>query len=113
MTGAADPDDRTRFVTGDGFRLPIARPGKAAPGRETIYGVRPESFRIGGDVPLRVEVVEPTGSETHVVARLGASEVICVFRERITEGPGDELMVSIDPEAVHLFDALSGERVSD
>ncbi|MEH6717372.1 MAG: sn-glycerol-3-phosphate ABC transporter ATP-binding protein UgpC [Aurantimonas endophytica] len=113
LTGAADPDDRTRFVTGDGFRLPIARPGKAAPGRETIYGVRPESFRIGGDVKLLIEVVEPTGSETHVVARLGATEVICVFRERITEGPGDQLMVSIDPEAVHLFDAKTGARVSD
>ncbi|HDZ71237.1 MAG TPA: sn-glycerol-3-phosphate ABC transporter ATP-binding protein UgpC [Aurantimonas coralicida] len=113
VTGAADPDDRTHFVTGDGYRLPIARPGKVEPGRETIYGVRPEGMSLGGDVPLKVEVVEPTGSETHVIAKLGQTEIICVFRERISEGPGDELRVSIDPNAVHLFDAKSGARVSE
>ncbi|WP_206455126.1 ABC transporter ATP-binding protein [Aurantimonas marina] len=112
VTGATDPDDRTWFVTGDGHRLPIARPGKAEPGRETIYGVRPEGMTLGGDVPLKVEVVEPTGSETHVVAKLGETEMICVFRERISQGPGEELRVSIDPSAVHLFDAKSGARVS-
>ncbi|EAS49495.1 ATP-binding protein, ABC-type sugar transporter [Aurantimonas manganoxydans SI85-9A1] len=112
MTGAVDPNDRATFVTGHGHRLPIARPGKAEPGRETIYGVRPESFRLGGDIPLRVEVVEPTGSETHVIAKLGDSDVMCVFRERISAGPGDELPVSIDAEAVHLFDAATGARVS-
>ncbi|MEF2552657.1 sn-glycerol-3-phosphate ABC transporter ATP-binding protein UgpC [Aurantimonas sp. A2-1-M11] len=112
MTGAVDSSDRTSFVTGNHHRLPIGRPGKAEPGRETIYGVRPESFRIGGDIPLRVEVVEPTGSETHVIAKLGDSDVMCVFRERISAGPGDELPVSIDPEAVHLFDAATGARVS-
>jgi len=57
-------------------------------------------------------VVEPTGSETHVIAKLGETELTCVFRERISAGPGEELKVSFDPEAVHLFDAKGGQRLS-
>ena len=53
-----------------------------------VYGLRPESMQLGGDVPLRVDVVEPTGSETHVLGRLGATEVVGVFRERIAARPG-------------------------
>ena len=112
ITGHLDEGDRGIFVTGDGKRLPVADPGQSAPGRELIYGFRPEGIRLGGQVPLKVEVVEPTGSETHVVGRLGESEVTCVFRERISQRPGDELNVIFDPKAVHLFDAASGERLS-
>ncbi|MDQ0326404.1 multiple sugar transport system ATP-binding protein [Rhodopseudomonas julia] len=112
VTGTLDANDRNIFVTGDGQRLPIAEPGNAEPGREMIYGVRPEHFQLGGDTTLRVEVVEPTGSETHVVAFLGETEVVCVFRERISAGPGDELKVTIDAGSVHLFDAREGDRLS-
>jgi multiple sugar transport system ATP-binding protein len=59
-----------------------------------------------------VEVVEPTGSETHVVAKMDDVEVTCVFRERITARPGETLKISIDPQAVHLFDAEGGKRLS-
>ncbi|MEX6504867.1 ABC transporter ATP-binding protein [Jiella sp. M17.18] len=112
LTGRVDATDRTKFKTGDGRVLPVGAPGRAEPGRELVYGVRPEAIRLGGDIPLTVEVVEPTGSETHVVARLGASEMTCVFRERISAGPGEELRVSFDPSAVHIFDAKGGERLS-
>jgi len=112
LTGALASEDRGRFVTGDRIELPVGDPGRAEAGRELIYGVRPESFHLGGDVPMTVEVVEPTGSETHVVAKLGETPVTCVFRERIPAGPGEEIRVSIDRESVHLFDAESGERVS-
>ncbi|MBO0664247.1 sn-glycerol-3-phosphate ABC transporter ATP-binding protein UgpC [Jiella sp. MQZ9-1] len=112
LTGSLDPADRGTFVTGDGARLPVAKPVKAEPGQELIYGVRPEAIHLGGEVPLSVTVVEPTGSETHVVARLGASELTGVFRERIAARPGEALNVAFDPTAVHVFDARSGVRLS-
>ena len=112
LTGSVGADDRHRFSTGDGIVLPIASPGAAEAGRELIYGVRPESFHLGGEVPLTVDVVEPTGSETHVLARLGATPVTCVFRERISARPGEEIRVGVDRDSVHIFDAKSGERVS-
>ncbi|HRO10345.1 ABC transporter ATP-binding protein [Amaricoccus sp.] len=100
------------FVTGDGIALPVARPPAAAPGGPVVYGLRPESMHLGGEVPLRVEVVEPTGSETHVLGHIGATEIVGVFRERVRAAPGEEIRVRVDAEATHLFDAGSGARLS-
>jgi multiple sugar transport system ATP-binding protein len=109
--GRAEPE-AGRFVTADGVALPIGRALTRAPQDGAVYGLRPEAFRLGGDIRLRVEVVEPTGSETHVLGRLGATEVVGVFRERIGAAPGEEIGVSLDPVATHLFDAATGARIS-
>jgi multiple sugar transport system ATP-binding protein len=105
-------EGRDQFLTDSGYRMPIHNPGAAQPGQRLIYGLRPESFRLGGDIPLRVEVIEPTGSETHVAATLGGPEIIGVFRERVATAPGEVLPVGVDVAATHLFDAASGKRVS-
>ncbi len=105
-------DGGDRFVTGDGIALPVADRLAQAPKGGVIYGLRPESLRLGGTVPLRIDVVEPTGSETHVLGHLGGTEITGVFRERISAGPGEEIGISVDPAAIHLFDAASGARIS-
>ena len=51
-----------------------------------------------------MHVVEPTGSELQVVAKLGGQEVIAVFRERHRFKPGDKIRLKPDPRLVHLFD---------
>jgi multiple sugar transport system ATP-binding protein len=56
-------------------------------------------------------VVEPTGSETQVVARHGGQEITCLFRERITARPGESIRISANPALVHLFDPASGTHV--
>jgi multiple sugar transport system ATP-binding protein len=111
LAGRIEPE-AGRFLTGDGVALPIGQRPTATPQDGAVYGLRPESFRLGGDIPLKVEVVEPTGSETHVLGRLGGTEVVGVFRERIGAGPGEEIHVSVDPAATHLFDAATGMRLS-
>ena len=58
-----------------------------------------------------ISVVEPTGSETQVFARLGGQQIVGVFRERISARPGDKLPFSPNLDAVHLFDAESGKRM--
>jgi multiple sugar transport system ATP-binding protein len=112
LTGRVDPENAGRFLTGDGVALPIQKPLEGTPKDGAIYGLRPESMHLGGDIPLRVEVVEPTGSETHVIGRLGATEVVGVFRERISARPGEEIRISVEPQATHLFDAASGRRIT-
>ena len=97
------------FVAPDGTHLPVV----AAPeGRPLVYGARPEAITLGGDIPLTIEVTEPTGAETYVVGTLGGQAVTCVFRDRVAARPGEVIHVAIDPEAVHLFDAESGVRLS-
>ncbi|RUZ52560.1 TOBE domain-containing protein, partial [Mesorhizobium sp. M7A.F.Ca.US.003.02.2.1] len=57
---------------------------------------------------IRVDVVEPTGSETHVYGAIGADTVRAVFRDRVPVRPGDLLPVSVDPGNIHLFDKATG-----
>jgi len=59
-----------------------------------------------------VTVSEPTGSETQVFAKLGASKIVGVFRERVAAKPGDSLPLTANLDAVHLFDAESGGRLN-
>ena len=53
-------------------------------------------------------MVEPTGSELQVVAKLGGEDVIAVFRERHTFKPGDTIRLKPDPRLIHLFDECDG-----
>ena len=57
-------------------------------------------------------MVEPTGSEIQVVARLDGQEVIAVFRERHDFRPGDKIRLATDRRVTHLFDAQSGKTLA-
>ena len=96
-------------------RRRVELPLKSAPpnidGRPCIYGIRPEHLAIGGDFKAEVSVVEPTGSETQVFAKVGGHPIVTVFRERISAQPGETLLLSPNLDAVHLFDAESGKRL--
>ncbi|MFO1146925.1 MAG: sn-glycerol-3-phosphate ABC transporter ATP-binding protein UgpC [Alsobacter sp.] len=100
------------FEAEKGGSLPIATAPQGSDGRPAIYGIRPEHFALtSGGLPAEVVVVEPTGSETQVVAKIGGQEVVCVFRERVSAGPGETIHISPDPKLVHLFDAETGQRL--
>ncbi|TBR26887.1 MAG: TOBE domain-containing protein, partial [Reyranella sp.] len=99
-----------RMEDGTAWPLP-ANGGRAADG-PAVYGVRPEHLMLDpGGIPATVQVVEPTGSETQVLMRIGGQSVIGAFRERVTAKPGEILPVRPDPALVHLFDQQSGQRL--
>src|SRR5262249_38197534 len=83
LKGTIRANGRAEFEGPAGVRLPLAPAATTADGRPAIYGVRPEHFAIADDgVDADIQVVEPTGSEIQVAARLGGEEIIAVFRER-------------------------------
>ncbi len=93
--------------------LPVQNAPAASVERPAYYGIRPEHFQLRSDgIPAEVIVVEPTGSETQVVAKAGDREITCVFRERISAGPGEIIHVAPDPALVHLFDRETGQRIN-
>ncbi|MEO8858622.1 MAG: sn-glycerol-3-phosphate ABC transporter ATP-binding protein UgpC [Burkholderiaceae bacterium] len=99
------------FMLDGGVLLPT-RGSLAARAGEVVYGVRPEHFVLDpAGVALTVQVIEPTGAETQVMASLAGQTVIAVFRERIAARPGETLHVSLRAERAHLFDAASGARI--
>ncbi|TNC51639.1 sn-glycerol-3-phosphate ABC transporter ATP-binding protein UgpC [Rubellimicrobium rubrum] len=100
-----------RFIAADGSEVDLGGRGATERGH-VLLGVRPEHLVPGpGGLPAQIITVEPTGSETHVTARLGGQDVVGAFRERITGRPGDVLSLRPHPAALHLFDADTGERL--
>ena len=96
-----------------GHRIRAAgRRGQGAGGQPVIYGIRPEHIDIAPDgLPATVSVLEPTGSETQIFARLGEDAIDAIVKERLTVRPGEEIGFSIDPRMVHIFDRQSGARL--
>ena len=98
--------------TEDGTAWPLPTVGAKAKDGPAIYGVRPEHLRIdSGGIPATVQVVEPTGSETQVLMKVGNQSMVGAFRERVSAKPGEILPVRPDPALVHLFDQQSGQRL--
>ncbi|MBN9012424.1 MAG: sn-glycerol-3-phosphate ABC transporter ATP-binding protein UgpC [Rhizobiales bacterium] len=98
--------------TDNGSRLPISSAPAASDGRPVIYGVRPEHLDLASDgIEIEVAVVEPTGSETQIVARIGSQEMIAVFRDRHQVAPGDKIHLRPRAEVAHLFDKDTGRRL--
>ncbi len=97
------------------MRLPAPALHGIAPGRRIVYGIRPEHLGIvaASGLAATVSVVEPTGSETHLVLRGGGRELTVVSRERLAVRPGETVHLTPDTSMVHLFDADSGNRIED
>jgi multiple sugar transport system ATP-binding protein len=101
------------FVAKDGTRITLASAPAGAAGKAVTLGVRPEHFHLDPDgVPAEILTVEPTGSETQVVARFAGHEIMGAFRERITTKPGDSIRIRPENSAVHLFDTETGKRIA-
>jgi multiple sugar transport system ATP-binding protein len=99
----------------DGSRwpLPASLAGRYSAGQKVIYGIRPEHITIAETgVPARVQLVEPTGSETQVVLQASGTTVIAASRERILAQPGTILHITVDPARAHLFDPESRNRLA-
>ncbi len=97
------------FRTPDGIVLPVA--DKSISGA-TTYGIRPEHLHLDPNgIEIEVVVLEPTGSETQVIGRLGSQSINGIFRERISAAPGSKIRVAPDLAVVHLFDK-NGQRLN-
>ena len=106
--------DGQSFVLEGGARLPLGAAPAASSGQAAVYGIRPEHFLIDNEAGAEAEVVvvEPTGSETQVFAKVGGEQVVAVFRERHQFNPGDKVRLKPDPSLVHLFDDATGKRMN-
>jgi multiple sugar transport system ATP-binding protein len=111
IQGIIRPGASPTFEAEDGTQLPLGSAPSNSDGKRAIYGFRPEHLTLGGPVKTEITVVEPTGSETQVVARLAGQKIVGVFRERISARPGEVLAVAPNLSSVHLFDAASGQRL--
>ena len=102
------------FETESGRQLPLPpQMAASANGRRAICGIRPEDLTLAEDgLPAEVIVIEPTGSEIQVMARIDGQPIVAVFRQRHLFKPGETISLVPQARSMHLFDAETGQRMN-
>ena len=98
----------------DGHSAAIGSTPAVWTGRKVVFGIRPEAVQSDPEVglPCLVSLVEPTGSETHLIAHAGHTEIVVVLKERMRIHEGDTVKFSFDTAQAHFFDPESGQRLA-
>ena len=102
----------------DGSILPVPETRRAdlAGRSEVIVGIRPENFFVpegngSGELHITADVIEPLGSDTLVLFRMGKNEVVARTPPKLGLRVGDGLHLSVDTDAIHFFDPQSSRAL--
>jgi len=89
------------------FTLPLPAKFRVSDGQRVLAGIRPEHLHhaANGPITANVDVVEPIGHETIVYASAGDARLVAIFEPSVTPRAGETITMSVDTEAMHLFDA--------
>ncbi len=90
-------------------------------GQTCTLGVRPENFHEKtpvdvdpaktAQIDVHVELAEPMGAEVHLNAFAGSHPIIARVSPRCRAGAGDEVPLTVDLTAAHLFDNRTEEAL--
>jgi multiple sugar transport system ATP-binding protein len=118
LAGTLDVDGGTAVLkhAAGTLRLPrLEQDVSAIFGRPALLGVRPESLHpVNDDGPSlagTVDVVEPTGPDTHVLFDVGGQPVTARLGPRTGLRHGDTVALAVDTSAISLFDPETGLRL--
>jgi multiple sugar transport system ATP-binding protein len=83
---------------------------------KVIIGIRPEHLTRGDSKSTntlvgKVTLVEPTGSETHVISRVGNSDVTAKFFPYQAPRLGEAVKLAVDMERICIFDAATEQAL--
>ena len=113
-------DGGSLFEAGS-LQVPLPRDSKGTePTDRVTLGVRPHDIRIvgsdEGDVPARIDVVEPMGADTLVHVKLGVAdggaEARIVSPAEVLPAEGDTVGLHLRRDRLHLFAADDGARLN-
>ena len=101
-------------ISGAGFGFEMAAHGFG--GGAVRVAVRPEHLRIHtspreGAVEARIDVVQPTGSQTIVSLDMPDQRVTALVAQFRESWPQERVWLDFDPEHAMVFDAASGENI--
>jgi len=81
-------------------------------GQKIIVGIRPEYLIPSKNgIPAKIAVVEPTGSETHLLLRANDQDLTCVIRERQDFSPGQDVKLTAEKKSIHIFNYENKLRI--
>ncbi|KZL02146.1 sn-glycerol-3-phosphate import ATP-binding protein UgpC [Pseudovibrio sp. Ad5] len=87
---------------------------KLSENQQVAVGLRPDALLVQEGEGLfsgEVSVIEPLGTDTLAYVKVGEKEVIAKASGRTPPAVGDTVNLHAAPEAIHLFDAHTGEAI--
>jgi multiple sugar transport system ATP-binding protein len=111
------------------YTVPVPREtlGKVPDEKNIVVGIRPEAFEMsdnpesGEGIPIDVGVVEELGADAFIYGTLTgiaedelitAQQIVARIHGRTPPNRGESVRLLIDPEHVHVFSKVSGDRIS-
>jgi len=106
------------------LRLPVASVGGLSEyaGKQIVFGIRPEALTDpdGADRNARsvaegdclIEVVEPAGSDTFAVTKLGGKEVVARLRADVRIAAGQTARLAFNLDKAVYFDPQTQQRIA-
>ncbi len=82
-----------------------------------VVGIRPEHLTLASvdgatfTLPFSVELIEPTGADSHVYGRACDAQVVASLSRRDTLALGEQVTLRGRCEQLHVFDKTTGMRV--
>jgi multiple sugar transport system ATP-binding protein len=100
-----------------GETLKLERKFAGATGTSVIVGIRPEhlthaSAKAANTISGKVSLVEPTGSETHVISRIGNNDVTAKFFPYQSPKLGDTVRLAVDMNRICIFDSKTEQALA-
>jgi multiple sugar transport system ATP-binding protein len=107
----------TELALDGGQTLKMARSVTPASTSAVIVGIRPEHLthataKAANTMSGTATLVEPTGSETHVISRIGNSDVTAKFFPYQAPKQGDTVRLAVDMERICIFDAKTEKALA-
>ncbi|WP_171211833.1 ABC transporter ATP-binding protein [Ruegeria sp. HKCCA5426] len=100
------------FVLTDETRLQAPDFASLNDGDKVTIGIRPECFEVGSPgIDVIVEVVEHTGSETHLMAHFDGQKIAAVSHERIQAQYNQPISLGAPREKILVFSSATGDRI--
>ncbi|MES5099105.1 sn-glycerol-3-phosphate ABC transporter ATP-binding protein UgpC [Agrobacterium sp. BA1120] len=97
-----------------GSQVELSKTPREKVGSSIMLGIRPEDISMGaeqGGLKAVVKLIEPTGSETHVLVEVDGQELTWIVRDRVSLEPGQSVNLSFKTKNVHFFDLTTQQRL--
>jgi multiple sugar transport system ATP-binding protein len=103
----------------DGSIVSIKEKNKSKLPKDLLLGIRPENITETSlknkqnchIIRSKVDIIEPAGSDTFVVTKIGNTEVTARFNSETQVSVGSEIDFVVDLGKISYFDKLSGQRI--
>lgn len=117
IEGVLEHEGPLSFVRVGGHSIALGRHIDRPPSTPVVVGIRPEHVTLAPvegatfSLPLGVELIEPTGADSHVYGHSCGAQVMASLSRRDSLALGDQVTLRGRCEQLHVFDKASGMRI--